>query len=155
MRRATFAARSGLQGMSSGGEMKPGNKHRRLAGIVGVAALATGCTASPAAAPGSAATRAAQASGSRAVPGSQLWVSRYDGLARSNPMPAAIAASPDGSAVFVTGTSGGHRAPVGFLTMGYVPATGRQLWVRRYAAPGTNPDRTAGIAVSPDGQTVF
>jgi len=70
-------------------------------------------------------------------------------------MPAAIAASPDGSAVFVTGTSGGHRLPVGYVTVSYVPATGRQLWVRRYAAPGTNPDRTAGIAVSPDGQTVF
>jgi len=70
-------------------------------------------------------------------------------------MPAAIAVSPDGNAVFVTGTSGGHRAPVGYVTVGYDPATGRQLWVRRYAAPGTHPDRAAGIAVSPDGRIVF
>ncbi len=71
-------------------------------------------------------------------------------------MPAAIAVSQDGRAVFVTGTSGGHRLPVGYVTVKYAPATGRQLWITRYAAPGTqHPDRAAGIAVSPDGRIVF
>lgn len=146
-------------GMSIG-QMKPSGKHRLLAGIVALAGVTAACTASPPAAsppagPGSRATPAAHSSGSQGIPGAQLWVRRYAGLPRSNPTPAAIAVSPDGSAVFVTGTSGGHRAPVGYVTMRYVAATGRQLWVKRYAAPGTHPDRAAGIAVSPGGRIVF
>src|SRR5262245_31708289 len=135
--------------------MKPSSKHRRLAGIVAVGALTAACTASPAAAPGSAAASAVHAS-SRAAPGAQLWVSHYDGQAGSYPTPAAIAASPDGRAVFVTGTSGGrHKVHLGFVTVGYNPATGRQLWVRRYIGPGKSGDGSAGIAVSPDGRIVF
>jgi hypothetical protein len=84
-----------------------------------------------------------------------LWLSRYDGPADTNPLPTAIAASPDGSAVFVTGWSRHHSAPADYATVGYDSATGRQLWVRRYAGPGKFFDEAAAIAVSPDGRIVF
>ena len=66
-----------------------------------------------------------------------------------------LAVSPDGSKVFVTGDSmcgcgaGGFD---GFSTVAYDAATGRRLWVARYAqqAPGGY-----SIAVSPDGTKVF
>jgi len=84
-----------------------------------------------------------------------LWLSRYDGPADTNPLPTAIAASPDGSAVFVTGWSRHHSAPADYATVGYDSATGRQLWVWRYAGPGKFFDEAAAIAVSPDGRIVF
>ena len=67
-----MAPHARLKNVASIGQMKPGGKHRRLAGIVAVAALTAGCTASPPAAqppnaPGSAETPAAQASGSQAA----------------------------------------------------------------------------------------
>lgn len=134
-----------------------GGRGKRAAVVTAVGVMVSiagaGCKA---ASPNSEATPAAPAGGSRAAPGAQLWVSRYDGPAGSYPVPAAIAASPDGSAVFVTGTLGGrHKVHLGYVTVGYDPATGRQLWVRRYAGPGKSGDRSAGIAVSPDGQIVF
>jgi WD40 repeat protein len=117
--------------------------------------VAAGCTT---AAPGSGSTPAAHArhsGGSPAVPGAQMWVSRYDGSPHTNPEPAAIAASPDGSAVFVTGWGRYHHAPVRYATVGYDAATGRQLWARAYSGPGKSFDSAAAIAVSPDGRTVF
>ncbi len=137
------------------------SKFRRLAGIVGAAAVTAACTASPQhasppTASGSTATPSAQASGSLTTPGGQLWFSRYDGQTGSYPVPAAIAASPDGSAVFVTGTSGGrHKVHLGYVTVGYDPATGRQQWVRRYIGLGKSGHGAAGIVVSPDGRIVF
>src|SRR5215469_11778602 len=129
----------------------------KLAAVVTAAGLMVSiagarCTA---AAPESKATPAARASGSQAAPGAQLWLSRYDGRAHTYPVPTAIAASPDGSAVFVTGWSRYHSAPSDYATVGYDSATGRQLWARSYAGPGKSFDEAAAIAVSPDGRTVF
>ena len=129
----------------------------KLAAVVTAAGLMVSiagarCTA---AAPESKATPAARASGSQAAPGAQLWLSRYDGRAHTYPVPTAIAASPDGSAVFVTGWSRYHSAPSDYATVGYDAATGRQLWARSYAGPGEAADEAAAIAVSPDGRIVF
>src|SRR5215472_14560181 len=129
----------------------------KLAAVVTAAGLMVSiagarCTA---AAPESKATPAARASGSQAAPGAQLWLSRYDGRAHTYPVPTAIAASPDGSAVFVTGWSRYHSAPSDYATVGYDAATGRQLWARSYAGPGKAVDVADAIAVSPDGRIVF
>jgi hypothetical protein len=121
------------------------------AGMI-VSVVAVSCTT---AAPPSAATRAAHASGSRAAPGARLWVSRYDGPAGTSAWPTAVAVSQDGSAVFVTGWSRDHNAPAGYVTVGYDSATGGQLWARRYSGPGKTFDVAGGIAVSPDGRIVF
>jgi len=73
--------------------------------------------------------------------GAQLWVARYDAGTL-----AAIAVSPDGSPVFVTG-SGRH----GFATIAYNAATGARLWLAPSPAVGT----AIALAVSPDGSKVF
>ncbi len=86
-----------------------------------------------------------------AATGARLWAHRYNGPGNSYDEAASVVASPDGSTVFVTGTSTGTSS-YHYATVAYNAATGAQLWVRRYAAEA---DMNASVAVSPDGSTVF
>ncbi len=61
----------------------------------------------------------------------------------------AVAVSPDGTTVYVTGDSSGDYA-----TVAYSAATGRRLWVRRHG-PANRDDDASSVAVSPDGTAVF
>src|SRR6266702_3613314 len=78
------------------------------------------------------------------APGTQLLVSRYTGSGSSTDVAFAVAASPDGKTVFVTGQPG-------YTTIAYDAATGAQLWVKHYVA-GTSPK---AVVASPDGSTVY
>jgi DNA-binding beta-propeller fold protein YncE len=85
-----------------------------------------------------------------AATGAQLWAQTAKGSSGSRD----LAASPDGSAVLVSGTvplvSGGSV----FTTTAYAPATGTPLWTHRFHGPG--PDSAANaVTVSPDGRDVF
>jgi predicted RNA-binding protein with TRAM domain len=93
---------------------------------------------------------AATAMPAAAAPGTRLWVSRYDGPANPDDNAAALAVSPGGGTVFVTGTSNGD-----YVTVAYRAATGAPLWARRYKGPAGGNDSAASVAVSPDGGTVF
>jgi glucose dehydrogenase len=90
-----------------------------------------------------------------ATTGQQLWVERYNGPANLDDDATAIAPSPDGSAVFVTGFSRGLATSDDYATVAYDAATGDQLWVERYDGPAHFPDWAFAIAVSPDGSAVF
>jgi hypothetical protein len=88
--------------------------------------------------------------------GTQKWVSTFPGISspewgRGN----AIAVSPDGSTVFVTGSSEcsgcGEASFEGYSTLAYDASTGDRLWVARNAATG----HPYSIAVSPDGSKLF
>jgi hypothetical protein len=68
---------------------------------------------------------------------------------------AAVAASPDGSRVFVTGTVQDKTHPGDILTAAYDAATGDQLWSARYAGSTGSGGRAEAIVVSPDGSTVY
>jgi WD40 repeat protein len=84
-----------------------------------------------------------------AAPGEQLWVARYNHGGTDDAT--SVAVSPDGTKVFVTGTSETQfdGSPQD-ATVAYNAATGAQLWASRYsAAVGTD------VAVSPDGTKVF
>lgn len=92
-----------------------------------------------------------------ALTGERKWSAAYQSSTEPDQRDTAtrLTISPDGSKVFVTGDSlcncggGGFN---GFSTVAYDAATGKRLWVARYAqlAPGGY-----SIAVSPDGSEVF
>ena len=91
---------------------------------------------------------------SAATPGSQLWVKRLNGPADRSDNARALAVSPDGSTVFVTGTV--EAGDFGdYETVAYHGSTGTVIWMRRYQGPGDGTDAAESIAVSPDGSDVF
>jgi hypothetical protein len=89
-----------------------------------------------------------------AVTGRQLWFSRYRGPGKNADAPAAVAVSPDGRRVFVTGYSVAQATGFDYATVAYSAATGRQLWASRYDGSG-NYDAATALAVSPAGGRVF
>lgn len=91
---------------------------------------------------------------SSASPGSQLWVKRYDGPSDLPSGASALATSPDGSEIFVTGAAGGQHGS-SYATLAYDPNTGTRLWVARYDDPGLGGAAAVDLEVSPDGSTVF
>src|SRR5262249_47837188 len=119
---------------------------------VGVA----GASASGAAATARQAVRAGRAGTSLAAanPGAQLWARRYNGTGNNADVATAVAVSPTGGTVYVTGQSYGTALVVDYATVAYNAATGVQQWVARYHGP-TGSDVPSAVAVSPDGKTVF
>jgi WD40 repeat protein len=91
-----------------------------------------------------------------ATTGARVWAARYTGSAANRPdFPVAIAVSPDGSRVFVTGRVFKANGTQRFQTLGYDAATGAQLWSASY--PGVTSQNTIpeALAVSPDSSKVF
>ena len=92
-----------------------------------------------------------------AATGAQLWAKRYTGPGSGDDQAYSVAASPDGTTVFVTGyRSGTTVGQVDYATVGYNAATGAQLWVKLYAglASGGIGTQAYSVAVSPSGGTV-
>ncbi len=67
--------------------------------------------------------------------GSERWVARYNGPGDRWDSGNAIALSPDGTRVYVTGASKGLATGWDFATVAYDATTGSQLWVSRYDGP--------------------
>ena len=86
--------------------------------------------------------------------GAQKWIQRYGGPGYSWDIGVALTVSPDGSTVFVTGTSTGSSNE-DYVTLAYAASNGTPLWVRRYTRTSDTDDEGAAILVAPDGQTVF
>ena len=89
-----------------------------------------------------------------AATGTRLWSAVYAGPPKLNAIPEAVAVSPDGSAVFVTGfvdTSSGAQ----YATVGYATATGAQLWQARLAGLPSASTIPLSVTVSPDSSKVF
>jgi outer membrane protein assembly factor BamB len=84
-----------------------------------------------------------------ATGGIRLWVARYHDPGNGDASAVAVATSPDGTRVYVTGYRllfSGHPA-----TVAYDAASGAEIWVRRYEGNGF----AEGLAVSPDGTRVY
>jgi DNA-binding beta-propeller fold protein YncE len=77
--------------------------------------------------------------------GSQLWVARYTEQGPDDPGHAAqaLAVSPDGARVFVTGAQ----------TVGYAAGSGKRMWASPVGSTGQGVG--SKVAVSPDGTKVF
>jgi len=86
--------------------------------------------------------------------GTQRWTATYDSGAPS--FATAVAVSPDGSTVFVTGTSGEGRTRK-FATLAYAADTGATRWTATYLGSQNPGQFGAGraLAVSADGSTLF
>ena len=122
---------------------------RRIVTVLAVAgAVAPGLIAIPAVAGGTAAGRPA-ASGAR------VWAGRYNGPGRGPDLASALAVSPGGRMVFVTGGSAGIGTGQDYATAAYNAATGARRWVSRYNGPGSKIDNARSVAVSPSGRVVF
>jgi hypothetical protein len=80
---------------------------------------------------------------SAAVPGTQLWAKPYNGPANGTDVATALAVSPDGSEVFVTGQSPSSTTGVDYTTVAHDASTGARSWVSRYDGSGTNDYATA------------
>jgi hypothetical protein len=87
--------------------------------------------------------------------GNRLWSKRYDGPGNEYDSAAALAVSPDGSVVTVTGTSVGSDGASDFATIAYDASSGARLWVTRYSAAATGNDFAAGLGFTPDGSEVI
>ena len=88
-----------------------------------------------------------------AATGAQLWVQRYD-EAGAYEQATDIGVSPDGSKLFVTGSSTVDFYATHWATVAYDAATGAQLWVKRFdGADGESTPHALGV--SPDGSRVF
>ena len=61
---------------------------------------------------------------------------------------AGLAVSPDGSTVYVTGTSiANYNTPADYATVAYGATSGAQLWSARYTVTGAQ-NNAAGVVVS-------
>jgi WD40 repeat protein len=90
-----------------------------------------------------------------AATGAGLWARRYDGPANNADDAFSVAASPDGSKVFVTGSSDrGWAKGTDFATVAYDAWTGARLWVERYNGAKNGNDGAYSVAASPDGSKV-
>jgi hypothetical protein len=81
--------------------------------------------------------------------GAKLWRNPYE---QGRSVPASLAVSPDGSMVYVTGTSTGTGF-TDYTTVAY-HSTGVLAWVEHYTGPAKD-STAAAVAVSADGSTVY
>lgn len=95
--------------------------------------------------------------------GALRWSDTFDGAGPGVPddqmgwitwdEPTAIAVSPDGLFLYVTGASDSGATGYDYTTLAYVALSGTRLWTARAAGPGTS--AASSLAVAPDGMTVF
>ena len=91
--------------------------------------------------------------GDQVAGGTRLWMALYKG-SNGDGQATAVAASPDGSKVFVTGLNGASSPHEFYGTVAYDSDTGARVWTASYRGPAGN-NSPAAIAVSPDGSKVF
>lgn len=87
--------------------------------------------------------------------GRQMWLTNYDGPDQDCDQAYAIAVAPDGSAVFVTGSSFSVSSDSDAATVGYATTDGSELWAARYDGPDHLYDAGDSVVVTPDGTGVF
>jgi sugar lactone lactonase YvrE len=88
-----------------------------------------------------------------AATGTRLWSARYDN--GGNDQGRAIAISPSGHVVYVTGRSLSGKTGYDDATIAYTAAAGKKLWAARYNGKASKNEFANAITVSPDGRSVY
>jgi hypothetical protein len=91
----------------------------------------------------------------RAATGTRVWARRYSAAANSNDQANALAVSPNGRLIFVTGETYRRGAGADYLTVAYRAGTGALQWHARYNGPGNGEDTASSVVVLPDSKTVL
>jgi DNA-binding beta-propeller fold protein YncE len=86
-----------------------------------------------------------------ATTGAESWRRRFDARAHGGDTAEGLGVSPDGTRVFVTGTSRGSDRDL--ATVAYDAATGERQWLARYDSG--RDDDASDLAVQPDGSGVY
>jgi DNA-binding beta-propeller fold protein YncE len=87
--------------------------------------------------------------------GSELWQARYSGpLPGGYDLAIDLGVSPDGTKVFVTGSSPKGN-DLDFATIAYEPSSGEAIWSFRHHDRQWPDDTPYALAVSPDGSRIF
>jgi hypothetical protein len=88
--------------------------------------------------------------------GERLWTGHYKGTTAGFNSGFALAVSPKGNRVFVTGLQSGQQNGLDsdIITLGYDAINGTQLWNSSYSVPGFAYEWAHDIAVSQDGRWV-
>jgi PQQ-like domain len=89
-----------------------------------------------------------------AATGAVLWTALYHGQGTVEDTPQALAVSPDGTRVFVTGYSTDANGTPQYLTAAFDASTGARRWAASYGVQHLSA-RAEAIAVSPLGTQVF
>ena len=87
--------------------------------------------------------------------GALLWIAIYSGPTGLPEWPSALAVSPGGQAVVITGFTDIKTNDEDFATVAYATATGKQLWAALYDGPVHREDVATSVAFSPDSKLVF
>jgi PQQ-like domain len=89
--------------------------------------------------------------------GAQVWAVGYNNPAKRGDTAYALAMSPDGTRLFVTGCEGvaDYCVEADVVSIAYDAATGDQLWLARFDGPGHGVDTGLAIGTSPDGDDVY
>lgn len=87
--------------------------------------------------------------------GTERWVSNYNSPGDGEDLANSVAISPDGSRLFVTGSSANSSSGGDYLTAAYDADTGVRLWTARFDGAEHLDDWAWSVAVSPDGNRVF
>ena len=85
----------------------------------------------------------------------EAWVARFNGPVSGEDIGNAVAVSPDGTTVFVTGQADGMTGGTDYATLAYDAATGSMLWTAMSDGRGHGTDVAVVLAVSPDGSRLF
>jgi putative pyrroloquinoline-quinone binding quinoprotein len=88
--------------------------------------------------------------------GALLWSKDFNGYLSSSDIVSDAVVSPDGSALFVTGTAGSSSFTYKVTTLAFDSATGARTWKKVIDPQPSGPDDDSPvIAVAPDGSRVF
>lgn len=87
--------------------------------------------------------------------GTVRWSRTYNGDAVGPDTPVAVAVSPDGRSVFVTGGSRRPASGFDYATVAYSASTGARKWVARYNGPSNRQDIATSMTFGNGGRLVI